>query len=82
MANQGQEGGVAKQANANIRYGVYGQPGNYAGRTVAQVREELSKLWGIPADAAAYKGKERLDDSTVIQPGDQIEFHRKMGEKG
>lgn len=79
---QGRGQGAAKQANANVRYGVYGQPGNYAGKTIAQVREEVGKLWGIPADAAAYKGKEKLSDDTVIQPGDQIEFHRKMGEKG
>lgn len=70
------------QNNANVRYGVYGQPGAYAGKSVADVRKELGGLWGIPNDAAAYKGKERLEDAYVIQPGDQLEFHRRMGEKG
>lgn len=80
MANE--QAGAAKAANANVKYGVYGQPGNYANKSVAQVRADLGNLWGIPADAAAYKGKERLEDNYVIQPGDQIEFHRKQGEKG
>lgn len=79
---EGAQGGQAKAANANVRYGVYGQPGNYAGKSVSQVRTDLGQMWGIPADAAAYKGKERLQDDYIIQAGDQIEFHRKQGEKG
>jgi hypothetical protein len=67
---------------ANVRFGVYNQPSNVGGKTVAEAREQFSRLWGIPKDAIAYKGKDKLDESYVIQPGDNIEFHRRAGEKG
>ena len=72
--------GASRQAT--VRYGVYGQPGSYAGKTVGDVRRQLSSAWSIPADAQAHKGKTALDDTYVIQPGDSIDFHRKLGEKG
>ena len=67
---------------ANVRFGVYNQPSNVGGKTVAQAREQFSRLWGIPTDAVAYKGKDKLDENYVIQPGDNVEFHRRAGEKG
>jgi len=67
---------------ANLRFGVYNQPTNVAGNSVQQTREQFSKIWGIPTDAVAYKGKEKLDENYVIQPGDNVEFHRRAGEKG
>lgn len=67
---------------ANLRYGVYHQNGNFVGQTIAQARQTLTNAWGIPNDAAAYKGKVKMEDNYVIQPGDQLEFHRRMGEKG
>ena len=72
--------GANKQAT--IRYGVYGQPGSHAGKTVGEVRNQLSGAWSIPIDAKAHKGKVSLEDSYVIQPGDSIDFHRSLGEKG
>jgi hypothetical protein len=39
-------------------------------------------LWGIPTDAIAYKGKDKLDEDYVVQPSDNLEFHRRAGEKG
>jgi len=67
---------------ANLRYGVYNQPSNIAGKTVAEVRSQFSKIWGIPNDAVAYCGKDKMDENSVIQPGQNIEFHRRAGEKG
>lgn len=67
---------------ANLRYGVYSQPGNIAGKTVKEVRDQYSKIWGIPNDAVAYAGKDRLDEGAVIEAGQSIEFHRRAGEKG
>lgn len=77
-----QTGQRAVVGTATVRYGVYNQPGPYVGRTIGQIRAELGPMWNIPADAQAYKGKELLDASYEIQPNDNIEFHRKMGEKG
>jgi hypothetical protein len=67
---------------ANLRYGVYNQPSNVAGKTVKEVRDQFSKIWGIPNDAVAYCGKEKLNEDSVIQPGQNVEFHRRAGEKG
>lgn len=67
---------------ANVRFGVYTQPAPVAGKTVREVREQFSKLWGIPSDAVAYKGKDKLAEDHVITSADNIEFHRRAGEKG
>lgn len=76
-------GGQAGGNNvAQVRFGVYNNPGNHAGKTIAEVRQGFTRLWGIPNDAHAYNGRERLDENYVIQPGDNVEFHRKAGEKG
>jgi hypothetical protein len=66
----------------NIRYGVYNQPANLAGKTVSEVRDQYSKIWNIPTDAVAMVGRERLDENAVIQPGQNVEFFRRAGEKG
>ena len=67
---------------AQVRFGVYNNPGAHAGKSIAQIRNDLGKLWSIPGDATAYKGKDKLDENYVIQPGDNVEFHRRAGEKG
>ncbi|GEM_PF-1524812 len=74
----------AKASNgiANIRFGVYNQPSQIVGKSVKETREQFGRLWGIPNDAVAYKGKDKLDENYVIQPNDNVEFHRRAGEKG
>jgi len=82
---QNQAAAKAKSSStgmANIRYGVNHQPGPYAGQTVGEVRKQLGRLWSIDTDAAAYKGKTKLDENYEIQPGETIQFHKKAGEKG
>jgi hypothetical protein len=80
--NSQQNNTNAANSVANVRYGVYNQPAPVSGKTVAEVREQFSKLWGISSDAIAYKGKDKLDENYVIQPNDNLEFHRRAGEKG
>lgn len=67
---------------ANVRFGVYTQPAPVAGKSVKDIREQFSKLWGIPSDAIAYKGKDKLDENYVVESNDNVEFHRRAGEKG
>lgn len=67
---------------ANVRFGVYSQASPVAGKSIKEIREQFSKLWGIPSDATAYKGKDKLDEDYVIQSNDNLEFHRRAGEKG
>jgi len=82
--NEGTSSSATQAASgvANVRFGVYSQPSNVGGKTVKEAREQFSKLWGIPSDAIAYKGKDKLNENYVIQPGDNVEFHRRAGEKG
>jgi hypothetical protein len=82
--NEGTNTGAAKSVSgvANVRFGVYSQPSPVAGKSVKEAREQYGKLWGIPTDAIAYKGKDKLDENYIIQPGDNVEFHRRAGEKG
>lgn len=72
----------SNKGSASVQFGIYKQAGGFAGKTVRQVREERGKLWGIPQDANAYSGSQKLDEDYVIQSDDQIEFHRRAGEKG
>lgn len=67
---------------ANVRFGVYSQATPVAGKSIKEIRDQFSKLWGIPTDATAYKGKDKLDENYVVQPNDNLEFHRRAGEKG
>ncbi len=67
---------------AKIRYLGYGNPAPYVGQTIKQVREKVTPLWGVPNDAFAYKGKEKLDENYIIQAQDEIEFIKRQGEKG
>jgi hypothetical protein len=80
MNNQAQSAPAGQPAN--VRFGVYSQPAPVSGKTVGEVRQQFSKIWGISNDAVAYKGKDKLDENYVIQPGDNVEFHRRSGEKG
>lgn len=67
---------------ATISYGVYTENATIAGKTVAEARTMYARLWNIPKDAVAYKGKEAMGEGYQIQPNDTIEFFRKAGEKG
>lgn len=73
-----------RKQNANIRYGAQNQNLPVVGRTVADVRKELSSplAWNVPMETNAFIGKKQLDDSYVIQEHDELVFHRRTGEKG
>ena len=70
------------EGHAFVRYGVYGENGGFAGKTVSEIRSQKSSLWNIPSDAVAYVGREKVSDNYVAKPGDAIEFSRRLGEKG
>lgn len=72
----------ASSKQATIRFGVYNQPGGYAGKTIGDVKRQFGELWNMPADVVIQKGKTVIEDSYVIQAGDTIDFVKRMGEKG
>lgn len=72
----------ANNNNALIKYGIHQIPGNFAGKTVAQVRQEYGHLLNMNEDTKAMKGKTVMDENYVIEPNDTITFIKAMGEKG
>lgn len=82
MPEEAATGAAAGNAPARVRYGVHNQQGDIAGKTIGQIRAERGRQWQLPGDTAAYKGTEKLSDDYVIRPGDNVEFHRRQGEKG
>lgn len=79
---QPQKAAPAAVQQATIRFGVYNQQVPFVGKTIGEARAKLAGQWNIPEDANPFKGKEQLADDYVIQAGDNIELHRRMGEKG
>ncbi len=77
-----QAGQAAPNDMATFKYGVQTQPTPFVGRTVGECRSSLKNAWDIPDDAQAYIGKQALEDDYVVKPGDEITFHKRMGEKG
>jgi len=58
--------------------------GNY---TVGQIRSAFTQRWNIDQSAAAFLRKAdgqsvEVNDSTVVEPGDELEFRAKDGAKG
>ncbi len=74
---------AAGENRAQVKYGTYNETDTlFVGQTVAQVRLARRDAWNIPADARAYRGKDEIAETYVLQAGDMVEFHRRMGEKG
>lgn len=72
-----------QQGSATVQYSMYTQSNEaFVGRTVAEVRNAMAEHWGIPSDSDALKGKTRLPEDYIIQAGDNVQFHRRSGEKG
>lgn len=63
---------------ARVRYGVMNRVIT-AYMTVGEFRATYARAWRLPPDAEAYSGRFHLEDEYLIQPGDVIEFHRRMG---
>ncbi len=83
MSNElGGEAASKAPKMASARFGAYNQPGPWVGITVKELRKKVSNMWGVPEDATAFIGKNQLKDDYVIKDKDEIEFHRRMGEKG
>jgi len=79
----GQPQGAGQPGPAKVRYGVYDQQiPTGTGINVGQLRTNYQTVWSMPGDVEAYVGGQRVDDSYVLAAGQQLEFHRKAGEKG
>lgn len=66
---------------ARVRFGIYNRILT-AYLTVGEFRDMYTRAWRIPTDAVAYSGQHVLTDDYLIQPGDVIEFYRRMERRG
>jgi hypothetical protein len=58
----------------NVFYGKRKDSPSFAGKTVKEIREHYSKAWDLPNDAVAIVGRERLDDNSILESGQNLEF--------
>ena len=55
----------------------------YAGKTIAQVRQELTTALNIPQGSTVLLNDNAVtDENTVLRAGDKLEFVKAAGEKG
>lgn len=80
--SQGVQGQRVSDGVATIKYGPYTQKGNYAGRTIGDVKAELQGILSMDGDTVASIGKTRINDDHVITEGEEIQLIRRRGEKG
>lgn len=70
------------QETVRIIYGVHSLEVNIAGRSVEEIRAQLSQALNIgPRAIAVIDGREVME-STILQGGEVLEFVRLAGEKG
>jgi hypothetical protein len=65
-----------------VLYGVNELDLELAGKTVSEVWKALEQVFNIPRDAVVTVNGARADDTTVVRPGDEIEFQKAAGVKG
>jgi len=84
MASGPQKKATAAAAQpTKIQFGFFTLTGNqYAGKTIGEIRAQRGPMWQMPEDTVAMIGGQKVDDTRVLAEGDQLEFHRKAGEKG
>ena len=65
-----------------VLYGVNELDLELAGKTVSEVWKALEQVFNIPRDVAITLNGARVDDDTVVGPGDELEFQKAAGVKG
>jgi len=65
-----------------VLYGVNELDLELAGKTVSEVWKALEQVFNIPRDATITLNGARVDDDTVVGPGDELEFQKAAGVKG
>lgn len=65
-----------------IIYGVHSLEVNIAGRSVGEVRAQLSQALNIGPRAVAIVDGREISETHVLQNGEVLEFVRLAGEKG
>lgn len=70
---------IRKTISPYVRWGVYHTPVK-PGMTIEEFWTKYNNIQAIPITVEAYIGTNRLPWNYVMQMGDQVELHRRMGE--
>ena len=72
----------ATTAPTKVIYGVNELDLDLAGTSIRGIWKVLEQVLNIPRDAAVSVNGDRVDDTYVVRPGDEIEFQKQAGVKG
>jgi len=70
------------ESQVRVLYGVHAIEANLAGRAVGDVRQALRQALNISPQAVAVVDGREVEESVLLQAGQQLEFVRLAGEKG
>jgi hypothetical protein len=65
-----------------ITCGANDQSGDYAGKSVGDLRNELKDVLNIPDESTAMINGEEVDDARVLTGDESLEFVKAAGGKG
>lgn len=60
---------------ARARFGMF-DTSIPAYQTVAEIRMEMSRRWGVPLHGKVYLGSKRLPETYIVMPFQEITFYR------
>jgi hypothetical protein len=76
------DGFAAGERHVEVIHGVYSHSLPLVGMTVAQARDELTDRMNIDPDAVSVVDGQEVDENTVLQEGQVLNFVKRSGEKG
>jgi hypothetical protein len=76
------DGFGASERHVEVIHGVYSHSLPLVGMTVAQARDELTERMNIDPDAISVVDGQEVDDNTILQEGQVLNFVKRSGEKG
>lgn len=72
----------AGEGNVDVVHGVFAHTLPLAGMTVRQARAELEERLNIDPEATGYVDAHEVDEDTVLEEGQVLNFVKHAGEKG
>lgn len=75
-------GQTKEEEMITVSHGVNTLSADLAGRTVSEVRAMTAQALNHAASDKALVGGEEVDESYVLQQGDELDFAKASGDKG
>ncbi|MBI5654152.1 hypothetical protein HZC53_00640 [Candidatus Uhrbacteria bacterium] len=71
-------------AEVNVSYPPYETSGNYAGKSLAEIYDQLREPWSMANNVRCFINGQtaNISHATMLKAGDRVEFGKPAGEKG